>query len=352
MSDAWDPPAFEPPSPAKPPPPEPPPLPEYPDVEVNSSADINLTERELGDYRLLRRLGRGAMAIVYLAEQRSLHRQVALKLLRSDLAADETYVQRFHNEARAAAALVHANIVQTHEVGCIDGVHFIAQEYVAGQDLAQLLARKGPLDQATAVRIMSQVASALAKASDQNIVHRDIKPENIMLAKSGELKVADFGLARISEGEGPVADGATGRSSQVHLTQVGMTMGTPLYMSPEQVQGKKLDPRSDLYSFGVTCYHMLTGKPPFQGDTALNVAVQHVNDEPKPLEEVRPDLDPALCRIVHRMMAKNPADRYASARELWKDLRPLRSNLDDELDDPNSSGIGAVEQYWASDEQR
>ena len=351
MSDAWDPPAFDPPSLDKPAP-EPPPLPEYPDVEVNSSADINLTERQLGDFRLLRRLGRGAMAIVYLAEQCSLHRQVALKLLRSELASDETYVQRFHNEARAAASLVHANIVQTHEVGCIDGVHFIAQEYVAGQDLAQLLARKGPLDQDTAVRIMSQVASALAKAAQQNIVHRDIKPENIMLAQSGELKVADFGLARISENEASVPGGSSVRTSSVNLTQVGMTMGTPLYMSPEQVQGKKLDPRSDLYSFGVTCYHVLSGKPPFEGDTALNVAVQHVNDEPKPLEELRPDLDPALCRIVHRMLAKNPADRYESPRELYRDLRPLRADMDDDLDDPAASSIDMVNQYWASDQQR
>jgi serine/threonine protein kinase len=356
MSDAWDPPPIEPTAPAKPPlesPPEPPPLPEYSDVEVNSSADIDLTERQLGDYRLLRRLGRGAMAIVYLAEQCSLHRQVALKLLRSELAEDDTYVRRFHNEARAAAALVHANIVQTHEVGCIDGVHFIAQEYVAGQDLAQLLSRKGPLDQDTAVRIMSQVASALAKAGGQNIVHRDIKPENIMLAQSGELKVADFGLARISENEGTTSKSSAGRTSALNLTQVGMTMGTPLYMSPEQVQGKKLDPRSDLYSFGVTCYHMLVGKPPFEGDTALNVAVQHINNEPEPLEKKRPDLDPALCRIVHRMLAKNPADRYENARELWRELRPLRSELEDDLDDPAASGFsGAAEQYWASDQQR
>jgi len=253
------------------------------------------------------------MAEVYLAEQVSLRRQVAVKILRKELATDGNYILRFQNEAQAAASLVHANIVQIHEVGCVDGVHYIAQEYVAGQNLNELLARRGPPSARLATSIMRQVAAALVKAAEQGIVHRDVKPENIMLARSGEVKVADFGLARIA------GDGAS-----VNLTQVGVTMGTPLYMSPEQVEGRPLDARSDIYSFGVTCYHMLSGDPPFRGETPLAVAVQHLKSDPAPLEKARPDLPPALCRIVHKMLAKEAADRFSSPRELLRELRTLR----------------------------
>lgn len=272
----------------------------------------DLSGRELGDYRVLRRLGRGAMAEVYLAEQVSLERQVALKVLHPQLSVDETYIKRFQLEARAAAALVHANIVQIYEVGCVDGIHYIAQEYVQGQNLQQLLSRHGPVETKLALAIMRQVAAALAKAAAQSIVHRDIKPENIMLASSGEVKVADFGLAR-----------TTSNGTTVNLTQVGVTMGTPLYMSPEQVEGGKLDPSSDIYSFGITCFHMLTGSPPFQGETPLSVAVQHLHKLPPRLENVRPDLPPSLCRIVHRMMSKEASSRYPTARDLLVDLRSV-----------------------------
>ncbi len=273
----------------------------------------DLSGRRLGDYQLLRRLGRGGMAEVYLAEQISLRRQVAFKVLRSNLALDAAYVRRFHNEAQAAAKLVHANIVQIHEVGCIDGVHFIAQEYVAGQNLKQVLTRRGSgLEAAPAANIIRQVAAALHKAAEQKIIHRDIKPENIMLAPSGEVKVADFGLARVvREGEA------------MNLTEVGITMGTPLYMSPEQVEGKDVDPRSDIYSLGVTSYQMLAGRPPFDGETALAIAVQHLRNEPIRLETLRPDLPSGLCRIVHKMLSKNPQDRFQKPADVLKELRTL-----------------------------
>ncbi len=272
----------------------------------------DLAGRQLGDYRLLRRLGRGAMAEVYLAEQGSLRRQVAFKVLKSSLATDESYVRRFHHEAQAAASLVHANIVQIYEVGCIDGVHFIAQEYIQGRNLRQLISRQGAVDARLAVTVMRQVAAALQLAGQQGIVHRDIKPENIMLSTSGEVKVADFGLARVLGAEA------------VNLTQVGVTMGTPLYMSPEQAEGRRLDPRSDIYSLGVTCYHLLAGRPPFEGDSPLSVAVMHVKSQPERLENVRSDLPGSLCRIVHKMLNKAPDDRYQTAAELLKDLRTVR----------------------------
>src|SRR5206468_1163552 len=180
--------------------------------------------------------------------------------------------------------------------------------------LKQLLARLGPgVDAVQAVNIMRQVAAGLHKAADEKIIHRDIKPENIMIAPTGEVKVADFGLARV------VRDGEA-----LNLTQVGITMGTPLYMSPEQVEGRSVDPRSDLYSFGVTCYHMLAGHPPFDGPTALNVAVQHLKTEPKRLEVLCPHLPDGLCRIVHKMLAKKPDERYQRAIDLLKDLKTLK----------------------------
>jgi len=285
----------------------------------------DLSGRRVGDHQLLRRLGRGGMAEVYLAEQLSLRRQVALKVLKSSLAGDEAYIRRFQHEAQAAAKLIHANIVQIYEVGCSEGTYYISQEYVPGQNLKQLLSRLGHgVDAVQAVNIIRQVAAGLHKAAEQKIIHRDIKPENIMITPSGEVKVADFGLARVARDvEG------------LNLTQVGITMGTPLYMSPEQVEGREVDPRSDIYSFGVTSYHMLAGHPPFDGATALNVAVQHLKTEPKRLEVVCPQLPEGLCRIVHKMLAKKPEERYQRAIDLLKDLKTLK--------------IEGLDQDWAAE---
>ena len=284
------------------------------------SPDVDLSGRQLGDYRLLRRLGQGAMAVVYLAEQTSLKRPVAFKVLRGELAGDETYVKRFQREAEAAASLTHANIVQIHEVGRIDRVNFIAQEYVEGQNLRHWIDRNEKPDLPHVLSIMRQVAAALAKAAQHGIVHRDIKPENILVTRFGEVKVADFGLARLPrQGDG------------LDLTQVGITLGTPLYMSPEQVEGKPLDPRSDIYSFGVTCYHLLAGSPPFQGETPLTVAVQHLKKDPPPLESLRGDLPRDLCRLIHQMLVKDPKQRCQSARQLLQELRRLqKDHLGDE----------------------
>jgi len=274
------------------------------------------------------------MADVYLAEQRALKRRVAVKVLKVELADDGTYLKRFEREAQAAASLVHANIVQIYEVGHIDGLHFIAQEYIRGQNLQQWIGRHGPPDLPHALSIMRQVAAALTKAAEQGVVHRDIKPENIMLTQSGEVKVADFGLARVACREGEAVD----------LTQIGVTMGTPLYMSPEQIQGKALDSRSDIYSFGVTCYQMLAGSPPFTAETALGVAVQHLKKRPPPLESLRSDLPAALCRLVHKMLAKEPDDRCQSARDILRELRRIhleefQDNWPEDLPGWESTGL-------------
>lgn len=285
----------------------------------STNADARLqavhADTVLGDFRLLRRLGKGGMAEVWLAEQESLKRNIALKLLRPDLTEDEIYVARFQTEAKAAAGLNHPNIVQVYTVGERSGQYYIAQEYVQGQTLKSLIKKKGTLDVNLALLIMRQVASALQAAGERGIVHRDIKPENIMLNRKGEAKVADFGLAQLQGGE------------RLNLTQEGVTMGTPLYMSPEQVSGKKLDQRSDIYSFGITCYHMLAGHPPFDGDNAVSVAVKHLHEIPEPLENIRDDLPLALCKVISRMTAKNPEDRYESAQAILADVRKIAKSL-------------------------
>lgn len=283
---------------------------------ASEDREPDLTGQQLGNFRLLRRLGRGAMAEVYLAEQASLHRLVAVKVLKSRFTEDPVAVARFQREAQAAAQLVHPNIVQIYEVGYLEGKHFIVQEYVEGENLRQWLQRHGPPDAPTTISILKQIGSALAKAAEHGVVHRDIKPENILITRAGVVKVADFGLARL-----------VCQAERLSLTQAGLTLGTPLYMSPEQLEGNLLDSRSDLYSLGVTCYEMLSGQPPFRGDSVLSVAFQHLNKEPAPLEVLRPDLPRALCRVVHKMLAKSPQQRYGSAQELVVELERIESHL-------------------------
>jgi len=278
---------------------------------------VDLTGRTVGDFHILRCLGRGGMGEVYLAEQRSLKRKVALKILRSDLAANPTALKRFKQEALAVAQATHANIVQVYACDEADGVTYMALEYVEGRNLKEYLTKKGPPNLLLAVSFMRQIAAALQRAAELGIIHRDIKPENILLTRKGEVKVADFGLSRVLDGE----------RRPVNLTQSGVTMGTPLYMAPEQVENKPVDARTDIYSFGVTCYHMMAGEPPFTGTNAFEVALAHVRTEPEPLHVVRPDLPEAFCAVVHKMMAKDPADRYQTCRELLRDLAKVRESL-------------------------
>ncbi|HTH47489.1 MAG TPA: serine/threonine-protein kinase [Candidatus Limnocylindria bacterium] len=274
----------------------------------------DLTGRTLGDYQVLRRLGTGGMGQVYLARQLSLKREVALKLLRTDQAANSTALLRFQAEAEAVAKLNHPNIVHIHQMGEFEGQRYMVLEFVDGRNLRDHLARRGPPDLPVTLSIIRQVVLALQKAHEQGIVHRDIKPENILVTRRVEVKVTDFGLSRFFSGPTPA----------LNLTQSGVTLGTPLYMSPEQVQGKPVVHRSDIYSLGVTCYHLLTGEPPFRGSTAFDVALKHVQEQPRPITELRPDLPADLCGMVHKMMAKDPDERYQSAREILRDLVKVR----------------------------
>jgi serine/threonine-protein kinase len=285
--------------------------------DTPSAPAADLTGKTLGDFQILRRLGEGGMGQVYLAEQISLKRKVALKILRADLAANAVSLQRFKAEAMAVARATHANIVQVYACDEADGLHYMALEYVEGRNLRQFLEKKGPPEVLMALSIIRQVAAALQRASELGIIHRDIKPENILLTRKFEVKVADFGLSRcFAENNQPL-----------NLTQSGVAMGTPLYMAPEQVEGKPVDPRTDIYSLGVTCYHLLAGTPPFRGQTAYEVAFQHVQKEPEPLTEIRPDLPREVCVLVHKMMAKKPADRFQTGREIVREASRLRDAL-------------------------
>ncbi|MCH2210333.1 MAG: serine/threonine protein kinase [Fuerstiella sp.] len=280
----------------------------------DQSRSDDLVDRTIGEFRLLRRLGSGGMADVYLAEQPSLQRVVAIKVLQPGRIAgfDSSIVDRFQREARAAGGLSHANIVQVYQTGEENGIHFIVQEYIQGNNLAQQIRRVGPPNLYQGLQWMQQIANALHAADQAGIVHRDIKPENIMLTRDLTVKVTDFGLAQLSQ-----------QGDQKNLTQTGIAMGTPLYMSPEQVRGSKVDFRSDQYSFGVTCYHMYAGRPPFSSGNPVTVAVQHLQDPPPPLAGHRADLPPEVCNTIHRMMSKEPSERFQSSAEVLRTIAPL-----------------------------
>ena len=274
----------------------------------------DLTDKTLGEFHLLRHVGSGGMADVYLAEQTTLQRYVAVKVMKPKMMAlsGEKMLARFKQEAMMAAGLNHPNIVQVYTIGQEGNLHYIAQELVQGKDLASILESRGRPDLSSAFHIMRQVTTALKAAGQAGIVHRDIKPENILVTKKGEVKVADFGLAQLHE-----------QSDDASEAREGTTMGTPLYMSPEQVSGKELDPRSDIYSLGITFYQLLCGETPFTGKTPMAIAVQHLNTSPPPLKDKNPALPDILCRMVHRMMAKRRSLRYQSAAEVLEDLKKL-----------------------------
>lgn len=290
----------------------------------------DLTGKTLGDFQVERLLGRGGMGEVYLARQVSLNRPVALKVLLAELLKKPTYLSRFEAEATAVAKLNHPNIVHVYTLGMVDGIRFIAMEYVQGTNLREYIRKKGAVDFPLALSIMKQSALAVAAAGEIGLIHRDIKPENLLLTKKGQVKVADFGLCRDLDSE------------HVNLTQSGITMGTPTYMSPEQAQGFQLDHRSDLYSLGVTFYHMLTGVTPFQADSPLAMALKHVKDTPPSMTVFRADIPQELDRLVLKLMAKDPKARYQSAGEMLRDLAKVREVLN------APSGLQTVEMVGSS----
>ncbi len=297
----------------------------------------DLSNVRIGEFLLLRRLGSGGMADVYLAEQMSLGRNVAVKVLKNDAISggSEVLLKRFEQEARAAGGLSHPNLVQVITTGRDGAVAYIVQEYVPGLNLSQWIRKHGPPDFQTGLKWMQQAAAALRAAADAGIVHRDVKPENILVTRSGIAKITDFGLAQLNQPNTP----------RMNLTQAGTTMGTPWYMSPEQIQGEKLDHRSDQYSLGVTAYHMFAGKPPFAGKNPVTVAVQHLKEEAVSLASLRADLPKEICDTIHRMMSKKPMDRFQSAAEL-EDLLKGMDRLSPAVDLRPQTGIVGKFLVW------
>jgi serine/threonine-protein kinase len=270
------------------------------------------TERVLsGRYRLKRLIAKGGMAEVWEAVDDILGRPVAVKILHPHLAADESFRERFRREAIAAARLAHPNVVATYDTGTDDGITFIVMELVDGKTLRQILNETGPMAPGRVVHIGAQVADALHYAHKAGVVHRDVKPANILICPDGRLKVADFGIAKAVEDSEPDRP-----SPSDALTSTGSIVGTAQYLSPEQVDGRTVDGRTDVYAVGVVLYEMLCGRPPFTGDTDMAVALQHVTRTPLAPRQVRGGIPRALEDVVLRAMAKAPEARYQSAAEL------------------------------------
>ena len=272
----------------------------------------------LGRYEILSELGQGAMGTVYKARDPMLDRIVAIKTINLTLPKEELaeYEARFYQEAKAAGGLSHRNIVTIHDIGRSDRVAYMAMEFLEGQELRKLMQSRIPIQLTHALDIVSQVAEGLQFAHDRQIIHRDIKPANIMVLNDGLVKITDFGIARM-------------RTNEVK-TMTGMILGSPKYMSPEQVSGKRADTRSDIFSLGVVLYEMLTGTSPFVADNIHGVMYQTMNFNPPAPRTLNPDLPDVLNFIVAKALAKNLDDRYEKAKDLAHDLRQALSALSGE----------------------
>src|ERR671924_1134308 len=258
-----------------------------------------------GRYRIVRKLGSGGMADVYLAEDEELGRRVAIKILNERHANDEQFVERFRREAKNAAGLSHPNIVSIYDRGEAEGTYYIAMEYLEGRTLKELIVTKGPTPIPVAIDYTRQMLGALGFAHKHGIVHRDIKPHNVVVGPDGRLKVTDFGIAR---------------SGASQMTEAGSIIGTAQYLSPEQARGAPVSPSSDLYSVGIVLYELLTGTAPFAGETPVELAMKHLSKTPEPPSRLRPEVPRDLDFVVLRALAKSPDERYQSADEMDADL--------------------------------
>jgi serine/threonine protein kinase/beta-lactam-binding protein with PASTA domain len=266
-----------------------------------------------GRYKIIKKLGTGGMATVYLAEDQELGRRIAIKILNAKHASDTQFVERFRREASSAAGLSHPNIVQIYDRGNAEGTYYIAMELIDGRSLKELVVQRGPSPILVAVNYGRQILAALRFAHRNGVVHRDIKPHNVLVDDEGRIKVTDFGIARAGASE---------------MTEVGSIIGTAQYLSPEQARGAPVDDRSDLYSVGVLLYELLTGEAPYNGDTPVEIAMKHLSAVPEPPSAKRPEVPPELDAVVLRALAKSPDDRYQSAEEMDADLNAISKGLE------------------------
>jgi serine/threonine protein kinase/Tfp pilus assembly protein PilF len=296
--------------------------------------------QNISHYRIIERIGAGGMGEVYLAEDTRLGRNVALKVLPAEFTKDESRLRRFEQEARAASALNHPNILTVFEVGQTEDQHFIVTEFIEGKTLREYSALTR-IELSKTLDISIQVANALSVAHQAGIVHRDIKPENLMLREDGYVKVLDFGLAKLAEEQGPTTDTEAVTIAKV-ATAPGTVMGTASYMSPEQARGLEMDPRTDIFSLGVVLYELIARRLPFEGSTPTDVIVAIVAKEPTPLAQFTPGVPAELERIITKALAKDREERYQTAKDLLIDLKRLKQRLEVEAEISRSfpSGIG------------
>jgi len=257
-------------------------------------------------YEIIRSIGEGGMANVYLARDIILERNVAIKILRGDLAGDEKFVRRFQREALSASSLSHPNIVEMYDVGEDNGTYYIVMEYVEGMTLKQLIKKRGSLSLSEAIDIMLQITDGIKEAHDSYIIHRDLKPQNILIKENGEVKITDFGIAMAL--------------NSTQLTQTNSVMGSVHYLPPEQASGKGATIKSDIYSMGILFYELLTGKLPFKGDNAVEIALKHMKNDIPSVREINDSIPQSVENIILKATAKNPKNRYESAAEMHDDL--------------------------------
>ncbi len=297
-----------------------------PDDEMSpDSSPQRLIGRSLGPYTILSLLGRGGMGVVYLAEDSRLRRRVALKVLPQEMSANPERLKRFRREAKTVASLSHPNIVTLHSVEEADGYHFLTMELVEGRTLADVIPQTG-LGTERAIEVAHALASALAAAHERGVLHRDLKPSNVMVVPGGWVKVLDFGLAKLRPEDEMTWIGGDGTS--LLMTQEGKILGTPSYMSPEQLRGQAADERSDVFSLGLVLYEMLTGSLPFAGETSAERIASVLRDAPRPLPELRPEVPAPVVRLVERCLQKDPTKRFPSAAALRDELTNLKRDLE------------------------
>jgi len=280
---------------------------------------------DLGHYKLQRKIGSGGMGEVYLAQDTILERTVALKILAADLADDSERLRRFTQEAKSASALNHPNIITVHEISYVASTHFIVTEFVDGITLREKI-RKAEMPIGEVLDVARQIGGALATAHEAGIVHRDIKPENIMIRRDGYVKVLDLGLAKLTERHRLVMDGETSIQTLLR-TDPGVVMGTVHYMSPEQARGLEVDTKTDIWSFGVVLYEMITGRVPFEGETQAHVIVSILEHEPAPASRLTSEIPAELQRIISKALSKDRDNRYQSTSDLIFDLEEMQRYL-------------------------